>query len=109
MAKKSNAEIIKELQESLQQYKEIADRLEKRNKELVEAEEDSYLHSPTYVQMKDRIRFLQNMHELDEHHLKNARKKLCKLNDAVAVRDAEISRLQIELGRVVQESVPDFH
>lgn len=39
---------------------ERIERLSKRNQELVAIEEDAFLHSPTYLRMKDEITILTN-------------------------------------------------
>lgn len=51
---------IGHLSEMNRLMEENLERLSKRNQELVAVEEGTFLHSPTYLQMKEQIRFLNN-------------------------------------------------
>ncbi len=66
MAKKTKQQIIDEQKETIEKYMEVIERQEKRINELVDAEEGTFLHSPTYLQMQERIDFLSKCVELDE-------------------------------------------
>lgn len=82
MPKKSKEARIRELEEQLENYKEYLDKTTARNRELVDAEEGTFLHSPTYLQMQEEIKFLQNLQKLNDHHLASAKAQIRKADDA---------------------------
>ena len=82
MPKKSKEARIRELEEQLENYKEYLEKTTARNRELVEAEEGTFLHSPTYLQMQEEIQFLHNLQKLNDHHLASAKAQIRKADDA---------------------------
>ena len=76
MPKKSKEARIRELEEQLENYKEYLEKTTARNRELVEAEEGTFLHSPTYLQMQEEIQFLHNLQKLNDHHLASAKAQI---------------------------------
>lgn len=81
MPRRTNREIISELQESLEIYKDSCGKLSRENKELVDAEEGTFLHSPTYRQMTEQIRFLDTLNEVMNRDLEIARRKYYDIQD----------------------------
>lgn len=82
MPKKTKEARIKELESQLKDYQEYLENVTARNRELLEAEEGTFLHSPTYLQMQEEIRFLQNLQKLNDHHLASAKAQILKADDA---------------------------
>lgn len=82
MPQKSKQARIRELENELSMYKEFLEKTNERNRELVDAEEGTFLHSPTYLQMKEQLRFLENLVKLDESHLAEQKKAAKKADSA---------------------------
>lgn len=78
-------------------YREDLKNLYAKNKELLEAEEGTFLHSPTYLQMTEKIRFLENARKLSEMHEKKLKQRIDALVETVMGRDEEIQKLRSEL------------
>lgn len=83
MPKKTNKEIISEMEKSLDIYRSACEKLSQENRELVEAEEGTFLHSPTYRQMTEKIRFLDNLVQLMDHDLDIARRKYYDMQETM--------------------------
>ena len=81
MPKKTKDQTIRELQESIAVYLSAVEKLSRENKELIDAEEGTFLHSPTYRQMTEQIRFLDNLNKLSDHNLSMARKQREELRE----------------------------
>lgn len=75
MAKQSKDAKISHLESMLAMYTENCELLGKRNSELVEAEEGTFMHSPTYLQMKEKISFLENLNKLNDIHVASIKKR----------------------------------
>ena len=101
MAKKSKDKEIAELKEKLVMYQEFLEVANKRNAELISAEERSFMFSKTYLLMKDRIEWLECLKRLSDVEYKGLEKKVQILTTElkqreldITERDAEIRRLQ---------------
>lgn len=81
MTRKTKDQTIKELQESVKLYQNAVEKLSKENQKLMGAEEGSFMHSPTYRQMTEQIRFLDNLSKLSENNLSLARKQREELRE----------------------------
>lgn len=81
MPRKTKDQTIRELQESIAVYQSTVEKLSRENKELVDTEEGTFLHSPTYRQMTEQIRFLDNLSKLSENNLSLARKQREELRE----------------------------
>lgn len=82
MPRKTKDERILELSEKVASYEKQLEDVCKKNKELIEAEENSFFHSPSYIQMKENISFLKNLNELNEHQLAVEKKRTKMLDDS---------------------------
>lgn len=83
MPKKTKEARIKELEEQLKLYENSLIELTKKNNELINAEENTFLHSPTYIQMQKRIEFLDNLSKLNETRAANLKKQALYMDDHV--------------------------
>ncbi|MDD3414257.1 MAG: hypothetical protein PHY47_09675 [Lachnospiraceae bacterium] len=83
MAKQSKDEKINHLEKLVAMYQENCEQLGKRNAELVDAEEDTFMHSPTYLQMKEKIIFLENINKLNDMHVASIKKSSLVVEDDV--------------------------
>ena len=75
MGKQSKDEKIEDLEKRVAMYIEIVESMSKRNAELVEAEEGTFMHSPTYLQMKEKISFLESLNILNDAHVASIKKR----------------------------------
>lgn len=82
MAKKTNAEIIQELKESLAIYQESVEQLTKQNADLIRTKEEAFKSSPSYSQMQNRISYLESLNKLTEQKLASAESKIRRMDDA---------------------------
>lgn len=96
MPRKTKDERIRELEEEVALYKKQLMEALKKNTELITAEEKSFLHSPTYLQMKEQINFIEKLNELNEHHLAFQKKQTRKLDDAARLIYEDNKRLTAE-------------
>lgn len=78
MPRKTKEGKIQHLEKLLALSQETVELLSKRNNELVEAEEGTFMHSPTYLQMKEEISFLKNLKVLDEYSIASANGRIRK-------------------------------
>lgn len=83
MARKTKAVRIVELEKELVMYQGLLEKTQKRNRELVNAEEGTFLHSPTYIQMKEQINFLEKLGALDKNHMDSVIKQSKKTDAAI--------------------------
>ncbi|MBR1744053.1 MAG: hypothetical protein IJ733_19755 [Lachnospiraceae bacterium] len=90
MPKTTNQQIIDELNDALMEktqlvdsYIKIIDQKEKRIQELVSAEEKTFLHSPTYLQMIAEINFLKNSRDLTEIRNESLEVRLRKSSETI--------------------------
>lgn len=74
---------IARLEKTISMYEESYEILSKQNKELTDAEEGTFLHSPTYLQMKEQFDFVKNLLELTEINLANQKKAAMKVDDTI--------------------------
>lgn len=81
MPRRTKETQIKELKEEIERYKSYLEEASKRNKELVDSEEDTFLHSPTYLQMQEEIKFLKSLNKMNEYHLASAQGRFHKINE----------------------------
>jgi hypothetical protein len=91
MATKSKDDKIAEMEQKITELKKTLDfnmetilKLEKRNAELLEAAESSFLQSPSYLQMKKEIEFLKNLNGLNDNHVLSLRKEIQTYKDEIA-------------------------
>lgn len=68
--------------------------------ELPDTEEGVFLHSPTYLQMKERIHFLENISELSKQNTAAWKKRCDDQARALAECNAEIKRLRDEISKL---------
>lgn len=87
---------IARLEKKLSMYEESIERLSQRNKELIEAEEETFLHSPTYLQMQEQLQFVKNLLELTEINLANQKKAAMKVDDTIRLVHEDNKRLVSE-------------
>lgn len=78
MARKTKESQIQELKKQLEEYRGYVDSLCARNNELINAEENTFLNSPSYLQMKEQIKFLKNINELHEITIASLKKREIK-------------------------------
>lgn len=83
MPRQTKEDKIRELEETNKRLLECIDQLSKRNQELVEAEEGTFVHSPTYFQMKLERDFFKNLNALNEINLAAQKKRTLVLDDKV--------------------------
>ncbi|MBD5556415.1 MAG: hypothetical protein HDQ95_14025 [Roseburia sp.] len=83
MPRQTKEDKIRELEETNKRLLECIDQLSKRNQELVEAEEGTFVHSPTYLQMQSERDFFKNLSNLNERLLAEQKKKTLVLDDKV--------------------------
>lgn len=83
MPRQTKEDKIRELEETNRKHLEWIDQLSKRNQELAEAEEGTFLHSPTYLQMQSELDFFKNLSNLNERLLAEQRKKTLVADDKV--------------------------
>lgn len=88
MPRETKDQKINRLQAMLDSYKEYTMRVDKRIAELVQAEEGSFLHSPTYIQMKEELAFVKNLNELNEIHLNRKDIEIQRLRTLLAEKTA---------------------
>ena len=81
MPRETKDQKINRLQEMLDNYQKYIEQVNKRNAELVQAEEGAFLHSPTYLQMKEELDFVKNLNKLNEIHLASVKGQLHKADD----------------------------
>lgn len=82
MPRKTKEDKIQHLEKLLALSQETIELLSKRNSELVEVEEGTFIHSPTYLQMKEEISFLKNLKILDEYSIASANGRIRKADSA---------------------------
>ena len=83
MPRQTKEERIAILEERIAVYESAVERLEKRNAELVAAEEGTFLHSPTYIQMKEYAAFMENINKLNEYHSASLRTQIKRADDSI--------------------------
>lgn len=81
MAKRTKATQIIELTEEIERYKSYLHDLHVQIDDLVNAEENTFLHSPTYLQMQKEIDFLKNLEKLNQRHLASTKATLHKWDE----------------------------
>uniref|UniRef100_UPI003FF107F1 hypothetical protein n=1 Tax=Roseburia sp. TaxID=2049040 RepID=UPI003FF107F1 len=74
---------IKELEKQCTNFMEAIDRVTKRNAELVAAEENTFLHSPTYIQFCEEIKFIKACRKLDEVEIARLKGKIPRMDDSL--------------------------
>ncbi|MGN0414873.1 MAG: hypothetical protein ACI4FX_05225 [Agathobacter sp.] len=105
MPRKTKDQTISELQESISVYQSEIEKLSRENKELVDTEEGTFLQSPTYRQMTEQIRFLDNLSKLSENNLSLARKQREELREMLRKTETgEKETASEELLRVREEN-----
>ena len=83
MARETKEAKIARLESLIKKYEDVINHLTNRNKELVAAEEETFLHSPTYLQMQEHLSFVKDLLELTEINLANQKKTAMKIEDTV--------------------------
>ena len=71
------------LQSELDNYKKWLQESEERNKKLIDKAEDSFLNSPTYNQMMERIGFLEICNNLNQSHIKHLESQKRKVDESI--------------------------
>lgn len=74
---------IARLEKTISILEKSLELLHKENKDLINAEEGTFLHSPTYLQMKEQLNFVKNLLELTEINLANQKKATMKVDDTI--------------------------
>lgn len=74
---------LQKLRAELDNYKELYEFFNAKYQELLGNGEHSFLNSPTYLQMKEKISYLENCVKLNEWHLQNVGAERIKRDDAV--------------------------
>lgn len=83
MSRQTKEDKIREREETNKKLLECIDQLSKRNQELVEAEEGTFLHSPTYHQLQSERDFFKSLSNLNEINLAKQKKKTLVVDDTV--------------------------
>lgn len=83
MPKQTKDQKIKELETRYTSLLETMDIISKRNAELADAEENTFLHSPTYIQYCEEIKFLKACMRLDEIEIANLKGKIPQVEDSL--------------------------
>lgn len=96
MAKKTKDMQINELKQQLELYMEMVETLSKRNYELVNIEEDTFIHSPTFLQMKEEIAFQKNLNKLNECSIASAKAQIRKADNQLRQIYTDNQRLTSE-------------
>lgn len=81
MPRETKDQKINRLQEMLDGFRKYIEQVDKRNAELLQAEEGTFLHSPTYLQMKEELDFVKNLNKLNEIHIASIKGQLHKADD----------------------------
>ena len=71
------------LQSELDNYKKWLQESEERNKKLIDKAEDSFLNSPTYNQMMERIGSLEICNNLNQSHIKHLESQKRKVDESI--------------------------
>ena len=71
------------LEQELERYKKWLEDSEERNRKLREQAENSFLNSPTYHQMAERISFVESLNKLNESHIKSLERSKQRVDNAV--------------------------
>lgn len=85
MAKQTKSNRISELEKQVAAYEELMKTHEQNDGELIDAAEETFLKSPSYMQMKERIHTLERMNALSEY-IATTTKKNAKRMDATIQR-----------------------
>lgn len=83
MPRQTKEDKIRELEETNKRQMEYIDYLSKREQELVAAEEGTFLHSPTYLQLQSERDFFKNLNALNEINLAAQKKRTLVFDDKV--------------------------
>lgn len=89
---------IKELEQHIKSLQESLELLTKRNEEMTQRAEDSFLNSPTYYQMQEKMDFYKSIADLNQSHLDSQRKWRYRQDDAVQQVYADNKRLMEQAG-----------
>lgn len=81
MPRETKDQKINRLQEMLDGFRKYIEQVDKRNAELLQAEKGTFLHSPTYLQMKEELDFVKNLNKLNEIHIASIKGQLHKADD----------------------------
>lgn len=76
--KQSKEAKIKELERRLKQTEGWLEETQKRNAEMAQQAENSFLNSATYHQMQQEIEFFKSLNKLNEINLASANKRMCE-------------------------------
>lgn len=72
---------IEELEKRCANFLENIERVTERNAELVAAEENTFLHSPTYIKLCESIEFLKDCRKFDEIEIARLKGKIPSLEE----------------------------
>ena len=98
MARATKESKIKKLEENVKSLQESLEILSKRYTEMQQRGEDSYLNSPTYYQMQERMDFYKTLADLNQSYSDSQRKWRYRQNDAVQQVYADNKRLMEQAG-----------
>ena len=98
MARATKESKIKELEERVKSLQESLEILSKRNNEMAQRAEDSFLNSPTYYQMQERMDFYKTLADLNQSYIDSQRKWRYRQDDAVQQVYEDNKRLMEQAG-----------
>lgn len=74
MSRETKEDKIKRLEERIVILEQAVERTNKRNAEMEQRAEESFLNSPTYYQMQQELDFFKNLADLNQSHIESQRK-----------------------------------
>ena len=83
MARNTKVNKIRTLEERIKVLEEALDFSTKRNREMSDKAEDSFMNSPTYQQMLQQVDFFKNLNKLNDINLANAKKSAKRADDYI--------------------------
>ena len=84
MARQTKDQQIAELKEQLASCRELVETLNREKNELMNLQENEFLKSPTYLQMADRISFLEDRLRLAESNYQKLKSDNLKLKESAS-------------------------
>lgn len=81
MARQSKDEKIKDLEKRLVETQKLFEQVSKRNQEMIQQAENSFLNSATYNQMKQELERLKSLNKLNDIHLASVKKQSISMDE----------------------------
>lgn len=81
MARQSKDEKIKDLEKRLVETQKLYEQVSKRNQEMIQQAENSFLNSATYNQMKQELERLKSLNKLNDIHLASVKKQSISMDE----------------------------